>query len=224
MNNLRYKSVFDIIGPVMIGPSSSHTAGACRIGMMVRSIFGELPERVEIHLYESFAKTYRGHGTDVALVAGILGMEPDDERLRIAPKIAAEQGMKIAYVPHGEDKANHPNTARMICRKGDKEMTITGISIGGGLIQITELNGFDISITPGMPTLVVISHDVPGIVAKVTGILMQHEINIAQMNVTREATGAKDIIIMELDGRDGVEEAFEKIKQFHEVEALNFFS
>ena len=81
MDNLRYKSVFDIIGPVMIGPSSSHTAGAARIGKIVRSIFGELPEKLEIHLYESFAKTYRGHGTDVALVAGVLGMDTDDERL-----------------------------------------------------------------------------------------------------------------------------------------------
>lgn len=118
MENLRYKSVFDIIGPVMVGPSSSHTAGAARIGKIIRSIFGELPEKVEIHLYESFAKTYRGHGTDVALVAGVLGMDPDDPRLRDAPRIAHEEGMEVTYVPHPEDKADHPNTARLILKKG----------------------------------------------------------------------------------------------------------
>ena len=131
MENLRYKSVFDIIGPVMVGPSSSHTAGAARIGKIIRSIFGELPEKVEIHLYESFAKTYRGHGTDVALVAGVLGMDPDDPRLRDAPRIAHEEGMEVTYVPHPEDKADHPNTARLILKKGDRDMSVTGISIGG---------------------------------------------------------------------------------------------
>ena len=100
MDNLRYKSVFDIIGPVMIGPSSSHTAGAARIGKIVRSIFGELPEKLEIHLYESFAKTYRGHGTDVALVAGVLGIDTDDERLPMAPQLAFEQGMQNIPIPH----------------------------------------------------------------------------------------------------------------------------
>ena len=220
MDNLRYKSVFDIIGPVMIGPSSSHTAGAARIGKIVRSIFGELPEKLEIHLYESFAKTYRGHGTDVALVAGVLGMDTDDERLPMAPQLAFEQGMEISYVPHPEEKAEHPNTARLIAKKGDRTMTVTGISIGGGMIQVTE---FDIAISAGVPTFVVIHEDVPGMIARVSSVLSEHQINIAQMNVTREAKGEKAIMILEVD-TPNVKEVIEEMKLIPRLHAVNFFN
>ncbi|MBB5887441.1 L-serine ammonia-lyase, iron-sulfur-dependent subunit beta [Lactovum miscens] len=223
MDNLRYKSVFDIIGPVMVGPSSSHTAGAARIGKIVRSIFGELPDHLEIHLYESFAKTYRGHGTDIALVAGVLGMDPDDERLPLAPQLAYDQGMEVSYVPHLDVQASHPNTARLICRKGDKKMTITGISLGGGLIKVTELNGFEVSISMGMPTFVIVQQDVPGVIAKVTGILMDHDINVAQMTVTRAAKGDKAIMIIEVDTTKQVNEAAEAMKEIPELIDANFF-
>ena len=223
MDNLRYKSVFDIIGPVMIGPSSSHTAGAARIGKIVRSIFGELPEKLEIHLYESFAKTYKGHGTDVALVAGVLGMDTDDERLPMAPQLAFEQGMEISYVPHPEEKAEHPNTARLFAKKGDRTMTVTGISIGGGMIQVTELNGFDIAISAGVPTFVVIHEDVPGMIARVSSVLSEHQINIAQMNVTREAKGEKAIMILEVD-TPNVKEVIEEMKLIPRLHAVNFFN
>ena len=222
MDNLRYRSVFDIIGPVMVGPSSSHTAGACRIGKIVRSIFGELPDSLEIHLYESFAKTYRGHGTDVALVAGILGMETDDERLPEAPRLAYEAGMQVSYVPHPEERADHPNTARLICKKGDRVMTVTGISIGGGMIQVTELNGFDISISAGMPTFVIIHEDVPGMIAQVSGLLSSYGINIAKMNVTREAKGEKAIMILEVD-TSNVDAAYSEMKKIPHLHAVNFF-
>ncbi|AFW91427.1 L-serine dehydratase beta subunit [Lactococcus cremoris subsp. cremoris UC509.9] len=221
MDNLRYKSVFDIIGPVMIGPSSSHTAGAARIGKIVRSIFGELPEKLEIHLYESFAKTYKGHGTDVALVAGVLGMDTDDERLPMAPQLAYEQGMEISYVPHPEERADHPNTARLIAKKGDR--TVTGISIGGGMIQVTELNGFDIAISAGVPTFVVIHEDVPGMIARVSSLLSEHQINIAQMNVTREAKGEKAIMILEVD-TPNVKEVIGEMKLIPRLHAINFFN
>lgn len=223
MDSLRYKSVFDIIGPVMVGPSSSHTAGAARIGKIVRSIFGELPERLEIHLYESFAKTYRGHGTDVALVAGVLGMNPDDERLVQAPQLAYDAGMEVSYVPHLDEQADHPNTARLVCRKGDKQMTITGISLGGGLIKVTELNGFEVSISMGMPTFVIVQQDVPGVIAHVTGILTDHQINVAQMTVTRTAKGDKAIMIIEVDTTQQVSEAALAMKEIPELIDANFF-
>jgi len=223
MENLRYKSVFDIIGPVMIGPSSSHTAGACRIGKIVRSIFGELPDTLDIHLYESFAKTYRGHGTDIALVGGVLGMEPDDENLRTSLKLAHEAGMKVAFIPHKEDRAEHPNTARLVLSKGDRKMSVTGISIGGGSISVTELNGFNISLSMGMPTFVIVHRDVPGVVAKVTTSLSNHNINIAQMNVTREAKGEKAIMIIEVD-TPHVTKAFTEIQAIEDLDNVNFFS
>ncbi len=190
MEQQRYKSVFDIIGPVMIGPSSSHTAGAARIGKIVRTIFGEQPDTVDIYLYESFAKTYRGHGTDIALVGGLLGMEPDDPALADSLKIAHESGMEVLFVPKNE-KADHPNSVQLLVSKGKRKLSITGISIGGGNIQISELDGFKISLNMGVPTFIIVHQDVPGMIAKVTNCLSEMAINIGTMTVTRESKGEK---------------------------------
>ncbi|SJZ37596.1 L-serine dehydratase [Pilibacter termitis] len=222
MKSIRYKSVFDIIGPVMVGPSSSHTAGAARIGKIVRSIFGEAPEKVDIHLYESFAKTYRGHGTDIAIVGGLLGMNPDDNRLSQSLKLAYEEGIEVAFIPHKEDRAEHPNTARIVLEKGEKKMSATGISIGGGNIQVTELNGFDISLSMGTPTFIIVHQDVPGMIAKVTNILSANEINIAQMNVTRASKGDKAIMIIEVDS-PRVEDVCQEIKDIPHLHNVSFF-
>lgn len=221
MENIRYKSVFDIIGPVMIGPSSSHTAGAARIGKIVRSIFGEQPDTVDIYLYESFAKTYRGHGTDIALVGGLLGMEPDDARLADSLKIAHEQGMEVLFVPKKE-KAEHPNSVRMIVSKGERKLTVTGISIGGGNIQISELNGFKISLSMGTPTFIIVHQDVPGMIADVTRILSDTNINIGTMTVTRESKGEKAIMIIEVDQSD-VGDTVRKLVEVPHLYSVNFF-
>lgn len=207
----------------MVGPSSSHTAGAARIGKIVRSIFGELPEQLEIHLYESFAKTYRGHGTDVAIVAGVLGMNPDDPDLPNAPQLAYEQGMEVSYVLHLDEQTDFPNTARLICRKGSRSMAITGVSLGGGLIKVTELNGFEVSISMGMPTFVIVQKDVPGAIAKVTSILTDNDVNVAQMNVTRTAKGDKSIMIIEVDTTQNVDIAADKMKTIPELYDATFF-
>ena len=134
---MREYSVFDILGPIMIGPSSSHTAGAARLGKEARNIVGDDFKAIKFYLHGSFAETYKGHGTDRALVAGALGMEPDDERLRDALNIAKEKGIDIEFIPTdlGEDK--HPNTVKMIFTKNDgSEVEVLGSSIGGGNIQI----------------------------------------------------------------------------------------
>ncbi|WP_179395140.1 L-serine ammonia-lyase, iron-sulfur-dependent subunit beta [Lacticaseibacillus absianus] len=197
---MRFHSVFDIIGPVMVGPSSSHTAGAARIGKVVRNIFGEQPERVDIYLYESFAKTYRGHGTDIALVGGLLGMAPDDERLPQSLKLAHEAGIKVTFVPKS-DKVDHPNSARIILQKGAHKLSVLGVSIGGGNIQISEINGFKISLSMGTPTFITVHQDVPGMIAKVTQVLSEAKVNIGTMTVTREAKGDNAIMILEVDDR-----------------------
>ena len=137
MNSLKFQSVFDIIGPVMIGPSSSHTAGAVRIGKIVSSIFGEDPTEVEFQLFNSFAKTYRGHGTDLALVAGILGMDTDDPRIPNSLEIAHERGIRIVWSIQKESNAPHPNTTTITVKNDHKTISVTGISIGGGNIQVT---------------------------------------------------------------------------------------
>ena len=198
MPDIRFHSVFDIIGPVMVGPSSSHTAGASRIGKVVRAIFGEAPERIDVYLYESFAKTYRGHGTDVAIIGGLLGMAPDDPQLPDSLKLAHEAGIKVTFVPKS-DKVDHPNSARIVLQKGDHKLSVLGESIGGGNIRITELNGFKISLSMGTPTYITIHDDVPGMIAAVTNIFSADKINIGTMTVTREAKGERAIMIIEVD-------------------------
>ncbi|MGX7013443.1 L-serine ammonia-lyase, iron-sulfur-dependent subunit beta [Vagococcus silagei] len=213
----QYKSVFDIIGPVMIGPSSSHTAGAARIGKVVRSIFGEQPEEVDLYLYESFAKTYRGHGTDIALVGGLLGMEPDDDRIADSLKIAHEAGMQVAFIPKN-DSADHPNLVKLVLKGNGRTLSCTGISIGGGAIQISELNGFKINLDLSTPTYLTVHQDKPGVIANVTKLLYEKEINISTMTVTREAKGEKAMMIIEVDDRvEGLISALESIEHIHSI-------
>ncbi|MGX6978481.1 L-serine ammonia-lyase, iron-sulfur-dependent subunit beta [Vagococcus elongatus] len=221
MSNNQFKSVFDIIGPVMVGPSSSHTAGAARIGKVVRQIFGEQPETVDILLYESFAKTYRGHGTDIAIVGGLLGMEPDDPRLADSLKIAYENKMEVLFVPKKE-AAEHPNQVTLIVKKGERKMRVTGISIGGGNIQISELNGFKIHINMGTPTVLIVHQDVPGVIAEVTDVFRKLNINIATMTDSRAAKGEQAIMILEIDERSTAD-ALEKIKKIANVHNVSFF-
>lgn len=222
MRHLKFKSVFDIMGPVMIGPSSSHTAGAVRIGKIVHAIFGEQPTEVDFHLYQSFAKTYRGHGTDLALVAGILGMETDDPNIPNALEIADQAGIKVFWHIHKDEKADHPNTAKIDIKSASKSMSIKGVSIGGGSIKVTELNGFDVAISMNTPTLIIVHQDVPGMIAKVTDSLSTHGINIAQMNVTRESAGEKAIMIIEIDSRD-VDLILDEIRSIDQLHHVNFF-
>ena len=221
MEELRFNSVFDIIGPVMIGPSSSHTAGAARIGKVVRSIFGQQPDSVDIYLYESFAKTYRGHGTDIALVGGLLGMEPDDEQLANSLEIAYEQGMEVCFIPKSE-KADHPNSVKIVVSSGDRKLSVTGISIGGGNIQISELNGFKLSLSMGTPTFIVVHQDVPGMIAKVTNILSASDINISTMTVTRESKGEKAIMIIEVDQAE-VGDIVMQLAEIPHIYGVNYF-
>ncbi|EHH3130198.1 L-serine ammonia-lyase, iron-sulfur-dependent subunit beta [Enterococcus faecalis] len=221
MEELRFNSVFDIIGPVMIGPSSSHTAGAARIGKVVRSIFGQQPDSVDIYLYESFAKTYRGHGTDIALVGGLLGMEPHDEQLANSLEIAYEQGMEVCFIPKSE-KADHPNSVKIVVSSGDRKLSVTGISIGGGNIQISELNGFKLSLSMGTPTFIVVHQDVPGMIAKVTNILSASDINISTMTVTRESKGEKAIMIIEVDQAE-VGDIVMQLAEIPHIYSVNYF-
>ena len=221
MSTGQLKSVFDLIGPIMIGPSSSHTAGAARIGKIVRNIFGELPDEIDIWLYESFAKTYRGHGTDIALVGGLLGMEPDDERLAESLRLAHEAGMEVAFVPKKE-KAEHPNQVTLKVKKAGRSMSVTGLSIGGGNIQISELNGFRINLSMGVPTFVIVHQDVPGMIAKVTKVFERQAINIGTMTVTREAKGDNAIMIIEVDERHA-EDSLLELKKILNIHNVSFF-
>ena len=161
-------NVFDILGPVMIGPSSSHTAGAARIGGIARAVLAAEPVRAVIQLHGSFAKTYKGHVTDKAIIAGIMGMAPDDERIRRAPELAEAAGLAISIETVELDGA-HPNTARILLWDASgRSVTVQGASVGGGNILITAVNGMEVQITGQYTSLIVLHRDTPGTIAAVT--------------------------------------------------------
>ena len=192
-------SVFDIIGPRMTGPSSSHTAGACRLANTARRIAGEDILAVTFTLYGSFAKTGAGHGTDKALIAGVLGMQPDDPGIINAYETAEQSGVDVSF-SYSEETMHHPNTVRIrITGKGGNTTEVVGESIGGGNIRIVEINGLDVELTGDYPTLIIQYQDVPGVVAVVTHVLAQHHINIAFMRVFRHGKGADAYMIIETD-------------------------
>ncbi|WP_349410459.1 L-serine ammonia-lyase, iron-sulfur-dependent subunit beta [Pseudalkalibacillus sp. SCS-8] len=195
---MKFKSVFDIIGPIMIGPSSSHTAGAARIGRVARSLFGRKPDWVHISFYGSFAKTYKGHGTDVAIVGGILDFDTFDERISESLKIAKKEKIKVKMTEE-DALTDHPNTARI--RMGDEkgEIEVVGISIGGGKIEITELNGFALRLSGNHPALLVVHNDRYGAIAGVANLLAKLEINIGHMEVGRKDVGSEALMTIEVD-------------------------
>ncbi|MBM7870526.1 L-serine dehydratase [Clostridium pascui] len=191
--------VFDIVGPIMIGPSSSHTAGAARLAKIARIVAGKEIKSVEFYLHGSFAKTYKGHGTDRALVAGILGMDPWDERLRDSIKIAKDKNIGITF--HEADLGDvHPNTVKFIIHKDDGTIIeVMGSSVGGGNIEITRVNGEEIEFTGAYPTLIINHIDIPGMISKVTALLYEGNINIAFMKVYRSKRGANATMVFETD-------------------------
>lgn len=199
---MKFNSVFDVIGPVMIGPSSSHTAGAARIGKAARNLLGGEPTWARIYLYESFAKTYKGHGTDFALVGGLLGFETDDLRMSKALEIAKEKNMTIEFI-EDSSAVDHPNTARLVIGNDTDKIELIGISIGGGKVEITELNGFELRLSGNHPAILIMHNDRFGAIASVTRILAKHEINIGHMEVNRKDVGKEALMVIEVDQNVG---------------------
>lgn len=191
--------LFDILGPKMVGPSSSHTAGACRLGYVVRAILGATPERALVDLHGSFAMTGEGHGTRKAIVGGLLGFLPDDVRLRESFELAREAGLEVEFreTDLGEDA--HPNTARIEVWKDADDIEVVGCSIGGGRIRVTEIDGFPVKLSGTLPTIVVLADDVPGTVSKITGIIAERGMNLATIRVDRTGRGEQALMTIETD-------------------------
>ena len=191
--------LFDILGPVMVGPSSSHTAGAVRIGLMARTLLGAPPIEAAIHLHGSFAETGPGHGTDRALVAGLLGMQPDDLRIPRAAREAEKAGLTVT-IDTIDLREAHPNTAVLSLRAANgKRLEIQACSLGGGRIMVNKLDGIEVSFTGAFNTLVVRGRDVNGVVSGVTSILYQVGVNVANMSVCRPKRGADLLMVIEVD-------------------------
>ena len=197
-------SLFDVIGPIMVGPSSSHTAGACKLGNMARQIFNKDVCKVIFYLHGSFAKTYEGHGSDKALLAGVLGMKPDDERIKFAFDIAKEKGIEFLFIEQDFGEV-HPNTVKIVLYNKmevidrDDKVEVTGSSIGGGKIVVTRINTFDVEIDGEYPTIVTKHFDRAGIISSVTGVLASHHVNIAFMKVFRHIKGEKARLLVQTD-------------------------
>ena len=191
--------LFDVLGPVMIGPSSSHTAGAARIGYTAQKLLGDVPAEADIGLYGSFATTGRGHGTDRALVAGLLGMKPDDIRIPDSFALAVEQGLAFTF-DKTELKEAHPNTAILqLSTAGGRELEVQASSLGGGRIMVNKLDGINVNFNGDSPTLIVHNLDQPGHVAEVTSMLSHKSVNIATMQLYRNHRGGYAVMVIETD-------------------------
>jgi len=191
-------SLLDIIGPVMIGPSSSHTAGAVRLGNIARRLWGEDIKNVIIYLRGSFASTYWGHGTDKALVGGLLGLRTDDDKIRDSLVLAKRAGMKYKFEEETIDGA-HPNSVRFEIKSKKQNMEMVGVSIGGGAIQVQEIEGFPVDIDGNLPALIIFHQDKKGVVASIAAALLQKNLNIAEMKLKRKSRGKEAIMVIEVD-------------------------
>lgn len=194
-------SLLDIIGPVMVGPSSSHTAGACRLGLLARCLVGGTPQRARIELHGSFARTGEGHGTDKAIVGGLLGFRPDDERLRTALEIMEHEGLDYRFekTTLGEEHDVHPNTVRISLERGDRSAVMTGSSLGAGRVLVTNIDGYPVEVTGNYNTIVLVAEDIKGSIARIAGILADYSLNIATLRLTRKERGGDAFMVIEVD-------------------------
>lgn len=214
--------LLDIIGPVMIGPSSSHTAGAVRLGNFARLVLGDEPRRAEIGLHGSFAATGHGHGTHLAILSGIMGLAPDDERIPRAKDLAGERGLEYSLASADLGDV-HPNSACMMLygRNPERKADICGSSVGGGEIRIWRLDGFEVDLEGRYPTVVLAHADHPGVVAGISAVLAGRGLNIAGMKVHRTGRGGQALTTVELDQEPG-EDVLARLRGLPEVERIRF--
>jgi L-serine dehydratase len=192
-------SVFDMIGPVMIGPSSSHTAGVVRIGRVARRLLSARPDQAEITFYNSFARTYEGHGSDRAIIAGLLDFKTDDKRIRDALELATNEGLEYTFKSVGNASTLHPNTVRLVMKKDDRQVEVVGESRGGGLINISEFNGFKADFSASLHTLVITARDIKGSIAFISDVVAHDDCNIATMSVSRKGKHDLACLVIEMD-------------------------
>jgi len=192
-------SVFDMIGPVMIGPSSSHTAGVVRIAKAAIKVLGGIPDEAEIIFYNSFARTYEGHGSDRAILAGLMDFETDDKRIKDAIEIATQRGLKFHYKSVGNASTLHPNSIRLNLKKGERSVEVLGESRGGGIINIAEVNGFKADFTANLHTIIIFAADVKGSIAFIADVIAHDDCNIATMSVSRKGKNNLACQVIEMD-------------------------
>jgi L-serine dehydratase len=194
-------SILDIIGPVMVGPSSSHTAGACRLGLVARDLVAGTPEKALIELHGSFARTGEGHGTDKAIVGGLLGFRPDDERLRDALLIMEKEGLdwRFEKTTLGDEPEVHPNTVRITVTRQHRHHVMVGASLGAGRIKVSRIDGYPVEVDASHHTIVMVAEDVKGSIARIAAILSDDGVNIATLRLSRKHRGGDAFMVIEVD-------------------------
>lgn len=192
-------SIFDMIGPVMIGPSSSHTAGVVKIGSIGYKLFGRIPQKATITFYNSFARTYEGHGSDKAIIAGLMGMKTDDKRIRQAFEIAEKEGFEYVFRPVGNASIYHPNTIRLALEADNEKLELIGISKGGGVIEINDVDGFNGHFGGSLHTLIIRAEDRKGSISFISSVLSNEDCNIANMSVSRKGKNDLACQFIEMD-------------------------
>jgi L-serine dehydratase len=224
MNRRNYKmNLYDIIGPVMVGPSSSHTAGAVKIGYVSRKLMAQPIVKAQILLYGSFLATGKGHGTQIAIVAGLLGMKTDDCRIPDSLRLAKETGMEISF-GEAELKDAHPNSAQLILTGADgRQLEIVGESIGGSRINIASIDGLSANFSGDYPTLIVHNLDQPGHVAEVTSMLSHKSVNIATMQLYRAGRGGHAVMVIECD-QEVPKESIQWLAHLEGIEKVTYYS
>ena len=217
-------NLIDIIGPVMIGPSSSHTAGAVRLGLLAASILGGQPVKAEINLHGSFAETYQGHGTDMALLAGLMGWTPDDERIPEAARFAAAEGLTYSFKKIDLGNKAHPNTVLFkLTSASGSYCEIIGSSVGGGQVKVTEIDGFPVELTGRLPAILTVHIDTRGVIALVTSTLANAGVNIATMRLFRSDKGGMASMVIECD--EAVpQEILNLIGALQQIESVRFIA
>ena len=215
--------LFDIVGPIMVGPSSSHTAGAVRMGYVAGKLLGEPIKKAEILLYGSFLATGKGHGTQIAIVAGLLGMKTDDCRIPDSFRLAGEAGMEISF-GEAELKDAHPNSAQLILTGADgRQLEIVGESIGGSRINIASIDGLSANFSGDYPTLIIHNLDQPGHVAEVTSMLSHKSVNIATMQLYRAGRGGHAVMVIECD-QEVPKESIQWLAHLEGIEKVTYYS
>ncbi len=196
-------SILDIIGPVMVGPSSSHTAGACRLGLIARDLVAGTPQSALIELHGSFARTGEGHGTDKAIVGGLLGFRPDDERLRDALTIMEKEGLPYRFekTTLGPEPEVHPNSVRITVEREHRKHVMVGASLGAGRIKVSQIDGYPVEVDGSSHTIVLVAEDIKGSIARIAGILSDDGVNIATLRLTRKHRGGDAFMVIEVDER-----------------------
>ena len=188
-----------MIGPVMIGPSSSHTAGVVRIGRAARKVFGSMPAEAEIIFYNSFARTYEGHGSDRAILAGLMDFATDDKRIKESIDLAKAAGLQYTFKSVGNASTLHPNSVRLKLKSGSREIEVLGESKGGGLINVAEVNGFKADFSANLHTMILFADDIKGSIAFIANVLAHDDCNIATMSVSRKGKNDMACMVIEMD-------------------------